>query len=91
MRAILILKIAIGSLVLNYSSAFAHICELSGNETADIIKYNQCVADQDRETKINKKISGYEDEIKELVQDNIRLKRRLAKIKRALSTIISNY
>mgnify|MGYP001186759656 CR=1 FL=1 len=31
------------------------------------------------------------DEIKELVQDNIRLKRRLAKIKSALSTIISNY
>jgi len=87
----LILKIAICSLVFNYSSAFAHICELSGNETADIIKYNQCVAGQNQETKINEKISDYEDEIKELVQDNIRLKRRLAKIKSALSTIISNY
>ena len=91
MRAMLILKIAIGSLVLNYSSAFAHICELSSNNIADIMIYNQCIADQNRNTKTEELIDSYENKIERLSQHNIMLERRIAKIKSVLSTIISTY
>ena len=91
MRALILLKVVIGGLVLSYSSAFAHSCKLLGNNAADIMLYNQCIADQNREAKIEEVINGYEDEIEKLTQDKIRLERRIAKIKSSLSAIISAY
>ena len=91
MKALIPLKVVISSFVLSYSSAFAHVCKLSGNNAADIMSYNQCVADQNRNAKIEELINSYEDEIEKLTQDKMRLERRIAKIKSSLSTIISTY
>ncbi len=91
LRFLFLLILSFSSLVFSYSSAFAHICELSSNETADIIIYNQCIADQNREAKVEKIINSYENEIEKLIQDNIKLEKRIAKIKGALSTIMSTY
>ena len=78
-------------MTLNYSSAFAHICELSSNSTADIMIYNQCIADQNRSAKTEELIHSYENEIEKLTQNNILLEKRIARIKGMLSTIISTY
>ena len=91
MRALFLLKVVICSLALNNSLAYAHVCELLGNEVADIMKYNQCIADQNRDSNMEKIINNYESEIEKLTQDNIRLQKRIAKIKSVLSNIISAY
>ena len=91
LRTLFLLKVFISSLTLNYSSAFAHICELSSNNIADIMIYNQCIADQNRNTKTEELIYSYENKIEKLTQHNIMLERRIAKIKSVLSTIISTY
>lgn len=91
MRALFFLKVMICSFVLNNSLAYAHVCELLSNEVADIMKYNQCIADQNRDSNMEKIINNYESEIEKLTQDNIRLQKRIAKIKSVLSNIISAY
>ena len=78
-------------MALNYSPAFAHICNLSSNSTADIMIYNQCIADQNRSAKTEELIDSYENEIEKLTQNNILLEKRIARIKGILSTIVSTY
>ena len=87
----LLFVITICSTSLLSSPIFAHTCELNGNTTEDILKYNQCVANQDSDAKLNEIRSSYESEIARLTSENIRLERRIAKIKKALATIISTY
>ena len=70
---------------------FAHTCTLNGNTAEDIMIYNQCIASQNSDSKLNEIRNGYESEIARLISENIRLERRIAKIKNALATIISTY
>ena len=87
----LLFVITICSISLLSSPIFAHTCELNGNTTEDILKYNQCVANQGSDAKLNEIRSSYESEIEKLTSENIRLERRIAKIKNALAAIISTY
>lgn len=87
----LIFVITICSATFLSSAIFAHTCELNGNSAEDIMKYNQCVAYQDTDTKLNEIKSGYESEIARLTSENIRLERRIAEIKNAIASIISTY
>ena len=83
--------ITICSTSLLSSPILAHTCELNGNTTEDIMVYNQCVANQGSETKLDEIRNSYESEIARLTSENIRLERRIAKIKNALGAIISTY
>ena len=87
----LLFIITICSTTLLSAPIFAHSCELNGNTAEDIIKYNHCVANKGSDSKLNEIRSSYEREIARLASENIRLERRIAKIKNALATIMSTY
>ena len=87
----LLFIITICSATLLATPIFAHSCELNGNTAEDIMKYNQCVANQGSDSKLDEIKSSYEHEIVRLTSENIRLERRIAKIKNALATIMSAY
>ena len=87
----LLFIITICSTTLLSAPIFAHSCELNGNTAEDIMKYNQCVANQGSDSKLDEFRSSYEREIARLTSENIRLERRIAKIKNALATIMSTY
>jgi cell division protein FtsB len=55
------------------------------------LKYNQCVANQGSDAELNEIRNSYESEIAKLTSENIRLERRIAKLKNALAAIISTY
>ena len=79
------------TVTLVYVPSHAHECVMSGNNAEEIMKYNQCIANQSSNPELEKIKNEYELEIQKLLQDNIRLERRIAKIKTALATIISSY
>ena len=87
----LLFIITICSTTLLSAPIFAHSCELNGNTAEDIMKYNQCVANQGSDSKLDEFRSSYEREIARLTSENFRLERRIAKIKNALATIMSTY
>ena len=87
----LLFIITICSTTLLSTPIFAHSCELNGNTAEDIMKYNQCVANQGSDSKLDEFRSSYEREIARLTSENIRLESRIAKIKNALATIMSTY
>ena len=83
--------ITICSTTLLATPIFAHSCELNGNTAEDVMKYNQCVANQGSDSTLDKFRSSYERDRARLTSENIRLERRIAKIKNALATIMSTY
>ena len=87
----LLFIITICSTTLLSAPIFAHSCALNGNTAEDIMKYNQCIANQDSDSKLDEIRSSYEREIARLISENIRLERRIANIKNALANIMSTY
>ena len=91
LKSPLLFVITICSATLLSAPIFAHTCELNSKTAEDIMKYNQCIANQDSDSKLDEIRSSYEREIARLTGENIRLERRIAKIKDALATIMSTY
>tara|TARA_B100001093_G_C25980081_1_gene656998 strand:+ start:43 stop:366 length:324 start_codon:yes stop_codon:yes gene_type:complete len=91
LKSPLLFVITICSATLLSAPIFAHTCELNSKTAEDIMKYNQCIANQKSDSRLNEIRSGYESEIARLISENIKLERRISRIKNALATIISTY